>query len=134
MSTVLRSEFKAQIATYLATLKPGYPKTLAEIIALSEKVTAPTPEGYMPNPIRLNSYRQSESGPPLTDPMYLAAKNFGLPFVREVVLAIFASNRLDAIVYPTSPKRPARISEAPTPGAPPSFRRRTMPTSRVFPT
>lgn len=109
-------EFKAQIADYLATLKPGFPRTLSDIRALSEKVTSPTPEGFVPNPTRLASYRTDEKAPPLTDPVYLAAKNYGLPFVRETLAGIMKNNRLDAIVYPTSSRRPAKIADAPAAG------------------
>jgi len=122
-ATISRSEFKAQVAVYLATLKPGYPKTLSEMIALSEKVSSPTPEGFMPNPVRLAAYRTSDKGPPLTDPAYLAAKNFGVPYIRESLIAVFLENKLDAIVYPTSPRRPAKISDFTppvAPGAPPA--------------
>jgi len=116
-ATITRSEFKVQVGQYLATLKPGYPKTLEDMIALSEKVTSPTPEGYLPNPTRLTGYRTNEKGPPLTDPLYLATKNFGVPYIRESLIAVFVANKLDAIVYPTSPRRPTRISDFTPPPA-----------------
>jgi amidase len=112
-NAIRRPEFKWQIQDYLATLKPGFPKTHAELLALSEKVTAPTPEGYHQNLGRLALYRQEAKAPPLTDPTYLAALNHGLPFVRETLSAVIASNKLDAIVYPTSPRRPQRIDATP---------------------
>ena len=108
-NAIRRPEFKWQIQDYLATLKPGYPKTHADILALSEKVTAPTAEGYHQNLGRLTLYRQEAKAPPLTDPTYLAALNFGLPFVREMLTALITTNKLDAIVYPTSPRRPQKI-------------------------
>ena len=117
-NAVRQPEFKAQIADYLSTLKPGFPKNLADILALSEKVTSPTPEGFVPNTGRLALYRQEIKSPPLTDPVYLAAKNYGLPFVRDTLAGLMRDNQLDAIVYPTSPRRPARIDqEAPAGGA-----------------
>jgi amidase len=121
---ISRSEFKAQVAVYLATLKPGYPKTLSEMIALSEKVTSPALDGsYQQNPVRLAGYRMSDKGPPLTDPLYLAAKDFGVPYIRESLIAVFKENNLDVIVYPTSPRRPSKISDftpPPSPGSPPA--------------
>lgn len=122
-NSIRRPEFKAQIADYLATLKPGGPKTHADILALSERVTSITAEGYHPNHGRLALYRAEAKSPALTDPAYLAARDHGLPYVRGLLEALFAEHRLDAIVYPTSPKRPARIGEEPNaamagPGAP----------------
>ena len=122
-ATIMKSEFKAQIAVYLSTLKPGFPKNLSDIRALSEKVSSPTAEGYLPDPLRLASYRLDEKGPPLTDPVYLAAKNFGQPYVRASMSALIEVNALDAIVYPTSPRRPAKIADftpPPAPGAAPA--------------
>src|SRR5205085_295954 len=55
---VKSGEFKAQIATYLGTLKPGYPRTLAEMIALSEKFK-PGPQGQA-NPSRWEAFRVEE--------------------------------------------------------------------------
>ena len=122
---IRRPEFKAQIEDYLSTLKPGFPKTHADILALSEKMMSVSPEGFFPNHGRLTLYRAEAKSPPLTDPAYLAAKNFGLPYVRESLQAIFDTNKLDAIIYPTSPRRPQKIGEEPNPAtagpnAPPS--------------
>jgi len=125
-NAIRRPEFKYQIQDYLATLKPGFPKTHADILALSEKMMSPSPEGFVPNHGRLALYRLEAKSPPLNDPAYLAAKNYGLPYVRESLQAIFETNKLDAIVYPTSPRRPQKIGEEPSaaaatgPNAPPS--------------
>lgn len=95
-------EFKAQINTYLATLKPGFPKSLAELIAKAE-----APGSGYDNPWRLESMKRSEATTGLSDPLYLAAKSHGLELIRAAVLATFEKHKLDALVYPTSP-RPAR--------------------------
>ncbi len=95
-------EFKAQINVYLASLKPGYPRTLKELIEKAE-----SPGSTYDNPWRLESMKRSEASGSLNDPLYLAAKMQGLELVRAAVLATFAKHRLDALVYPTSP-RPAR--------------------------
>jgi amidase len=116
-NAIRRPEFKAQIEDYLATLKPGYPKKHAELLALSEKISSVSPEGYLPNHGRLTLYRQEAKSPPLTDPAYLAAKTHGLAFVRDTLQALIDTNKLDAIVYPTSPKRPAKIGEEPNAAA-----------------
>jgi len=50
----------------------------------------------------------------ITDPIYLAAKNEGLAMVKATVLASFAKDKLDAIIYPTSP-RPATLIKSDAP-------------------
>ena len=104
-------EFKVQINQYLATLKPEYPHSLAELIAKAE---APS-SGYN-NPWRLEAMKRSEATAGLEDPFYLVAKTQGLALVRSTVEATFDKHQLDAIVYPTSP-RPARTIEPAPPNA-----------------
>jgi len=114
LTTVMRSEYKSQINDYLATLKPGFPKTHADILALSETVLSPTAEGVVPNLGRLALYRSEEKeGLSMTDPVYLAAIHSGLPFVRDTLYGLFKDNRLDAIVYPTGPRRPVMTDQFP---------------------
>lgn len=111
-NAVRRPEFKFQIQDYLATLtKPGLPKTHADILTLSEKISATTAEGFVPNPGRLALYRLEAKYPSLEDPTYKAAQTHGLAFVRETLQAIFDKDKLDAIVYPTNPRRSAKIGE-----------------------
>lgn len=103
--SVMRAEFKAQIADYLQTLKPGYPRTMAELVAKAEDPAT----GYS-SPWKLASMKQGLAAPSLTDPVYLATRNQGLEFVRATVLGAMAQHRLDALVYPTAPL-PARPIE-----------------------
>jgi amidase len=116
-NAIRRPEFKAQIADYLATLKPGYPKNVDDLLELSQKISAVSPEGYWPNPGRLALYRAESKAVPLTDGGYLAARTHGMAFVRDTLQALMEKEKLDAIVYPTSPRRPALIGEALPPGA-----------------
>jgi amidase len=102
---VMRAEFKAQVADYLATLKPGYPRTLAELVAKAEDPAV----GYS-SPWKLANLKQGLAAPALDSPVYLAAKNEGLAFVRATVLGAMAEHKLDALVYPTAPL-PARVIE-----------------------
>jgi len=96
------TEFKAQIAVYLATLKPGYPRTLAEIIAKAEDPAT----GYS-SPWKLASLKRTlEVAQDFDDPTYQAIINEGYAMVRATVLAVMAKNNLDAFIYPTS-ARPA---------------------------
>ena len=45
-------EFRAQIADYLVTTGPNYPKTLEELITRSKTLTARREDGVVPNPTR----------------------------------------------------------------------------------
>jgi amidase len=72
---------------------------------LIAKAEAPN-SGYT-NSWRLTSMKRSDASADLNDPLYLAAKEEGLDLIRATVLATFATHRLDALIYPTSP-RPAR--------------------------
>jgi len=99
MATISQAEFKAQIADYLKTLKPGYPKSLDD---LAERANDPK-SGYR-SPEKAYAFKFSQSfALDLTDPVYLAAKNEGTALVKAAISGIFAEYKLDAIVYPTSP-------------------------------
>lgn len=99
-SLIIEAEFKAQIAGYLKTVKPGYPRTLAELAA---KAADPAFQ-YRSDTRKEGLKRNEDQGLALDDPLYLAAKNEGLAFTRASVLAVFKKYRLDAIVYPTAPR------------------------------
>jgi amidase len=115
-NSIRRPEFTVQIAEYLATLGAKYPKTLAEMIERSNQFAATRGDGAGPNPSRWTLFkREAESGT-LDDYRYTSVRDHGLPLVRAAVDGLFASQQLDAIVYPTSSRRPAPIAE--TGGAP----------------
>lgn len=107
---VRNSEFKALIADYLKTLKPGYPRTLEELIA-----KAADPKTQYRSPEKLVGLRYTSSvALDLNDPVYLAAKNEGYRAVTAGIEAIFAKYQLDALVYPTA-NRPAGLIKPATP-------------------
>ena len=107
---LVSSEFKAQITEYLHTLKPGFPKSFDELVA---KANDPA-FGYR-SPEKAFALKYTASiARDLNDPVYLAIKNDMLPAVKAGVLAMFDKYKLDAIVYPTSP-RPATLIKAETP-------------------
>ena len=109
LTLMVEAEFKAQIADYLATLKPGYPRTLGELAA-----KAADPETHYRSDAKRDGLKHNdEYALALTDPVYLAAKNEGLDFVKAAIVGVFARNHLDAIVYPTSPKPAAPIGGPP---------------------
>ena len=118
--TIRWREFPVQIEDYLATLSPGYPRTLPEMVERSKKILAPPPDGGVPNPTRWSFFQQELNGGSLDDAEYAAMRDFGLPLVRAILTGVLEAHDLDAIVYPTSPTRPGpagiyRGSSSPNP-------------------
>lgn len=111
-------EFRYQIDDYLATL-PGkdLPRTHAEIIALSEKVTEPTKEGWVPNKDRLSAYKREAKAGTLDDKPYHSALEEGRKIVRENLEWFIAKEKLDAFIVPTSSRPPELIKRPETPPA-----------------
>ena len=107
-TTIRHREFRAQIPEYLATLEPGFPESLAELVAESVRLTAPT-DDTQPNPGRWRLMQREEESGELSDYEYRAVLEHGLPMVRTIIEGLMESEDLDAIVYPTSPRRPARV-------------------------
>jgi amidase len=104
-------EFSVQIADYLARLGPRYPKTLQQMIERAQEVNKTRPDGAGPNPSRWTLFmREAESGT-LDDYRYTSVHDHGLALVRAAVDGLIASQRLDAIVYPTASRRPGLIAE-----------------------
>ena len=103
-STISDTEFKAQLADYLATL-PGatFPKTLADVIGISqspEVVNSPFPVNTR---VLERLFEAEVRGPATnTNPQYANALA-GRGTIETLTLALFNDNNLDAIVYPTSP-------------------------------
>ena len=62
--------------------------------------------------------REDESGE-LTDYEYLTVRDHALPLVRGIIGGLIKSEKLDAIVYPTSPVRPRRVDPDPNPRSEP---------------
>jgi len=100
-STISDTEFKAQIADYLATLSADYPKTLAEVIEISQSPEVVNSE-FPVNPSVLARLVEAEGRGPLTNPNYLDALNNGRALIKNATLNVLNSNDLDAIIYPTS--------------------------------
>jgi amidase len=110
-NTVVQSEFKAQIADYLKTTGPRYPKTLDDIARLANDPGT----GY-PSPQKAYAFKYSASvALDLDDPVYLAAKNEGFAMVKAAVDAVMKKHRLDAIVYLSSATAAAPIAPAANP-------------------
>jgi amidase len=105
---LVASEFKAQITDYLHTLKPGFPRSFDEIVA---KANDPATHYRSPEKAVALKYTQSIALD-LDDPIYLAIKNQALAASKAGVDAMFTKYRLDAIVYPTSPRPATYIDPA----------------------
>jgi amidase len=108
-------EFRVQIAQYLKTLGPNYPKNIEQLLARATEFNALRPDGAGPNPNRWAMLkREAESGG-LDDFRYTSVRDHALPMVRAIIEGILASQKLDALVYPTLPTRPPLITAPPNP-------------------
>ena len=119
-NAIRRPEFTVQIAEYLSTTGPKYPKTLAQMIERANEFTATRGDGAGPNPSRWTLFkREAESGT-MEDYRYMSVRDHGLPLIRAAVEGILTSQKLDAIVYPTASRRPALVADlgATAPAAP----------------
>lgn len=114
-NTVVSAEFKADIAEYLKTTKPGYPKTLDEIV---KKVNDPK-TGYRSPEKAVGLNYTNSIALDLKDPIYLATKNQSLSATKAGNDAVFAKHKFDAVVYPTSPRpaQPIKPQDPPPGGA-----------------
>ena len=99
---LVASEFKAQLTDYLKTLKGNFPKSFDEVVA---KANDPATGYRSPGKAYALKYTASLALN-LDDPSYLALKHEMLTAMKSGIMALFKKYRLDAIIYPTSP-RPA---------------------------
>lgn len=111
-------EFPVQIAAYLSTLGPAFPKSIDELIARGRQVTATRADGAGPNPGRWTLFERERAAGGLDDYRYRSVHGHGLALVREAMEGLLAADRLDAIIYPTSSTRPGLIAS--NPGAAPA--------------
>jgi amidase len=108
-------EFAAQIADYLRTLGEGYPKNIDQLIARAEGFNGLRPDGAGPNPNRWTLMNREAGSGGLDDYRYTSVRDHGLPLVRAVIQGLLTTQKLDALVYPTLPKRPPLLTEPPEP-------------------
>jgi amidase len=114
---IVYCDLRADFDRYLSHLKPGYPKNMDELVRLSRAgvdAKAKTDPAF-------KSIAPLDQAPPLTrgvpqnDPRYIAATTYGMPMIKNGLLGVFAQHKLDAIVYPTSPRPAKTILPPPTP-------------------
>jgi len=97
--TITQSEFKAQIADYLKTTAPRYPKSLDDLARL-----ASDPRTGYPSPQKAYGFRYTNTvALALDDPVYLTARQQGMAPVKASLDAMLEKYRLDAIVYLSVP-------------------------------
>lgn len=108
-------EFATQIVGYLATIGPSYPKNLDQLIERATRVNAPRGDGAGPNPGRWTLMKREVGSGTLDNYRYTSVRDHALPMVRAVVEGILASEKLDAIVYPTAPRKPQLLGAGPEP-------------------
>jgi amidase len=112
-SAVRYPEFTAQIAQYLATIGPSYPKNIDQLIERATRVNTLRADGASPNPARWGLMRREAGSGRLDDYRYTSVRDHALPMVRAVVEGMLAAEKLDAIVYPTASRRPPLIAAPP---------------------
>jgi len=106
-------EFVAQIAQYLATIGPKYPKNIDQLLERAAQVYGLRGDGAGPNPSRWGLMKREAGSGTLEEYRYTSVRDHGLPLIRSVVEGIFSSQKLDAIVYPTASRRPSLIAAPP---------------------
>jgi amidase len=115
------TEFRVQIDEYLGTLRgPGLPRTHADILRLTELLTTETPEGWVPNPVRLAGHRREATMTGLHDQLYISAVGDLRKIARDVLQLVLATHRLDALIGPTA--LPARLISEESTILPPGWR------------
>lgn len=108
-------EFAAFIPGYLKTLGVAYPKNIEELLARATEVHAFGPDGAGPNPNRWTMMKREAASAKLDDYNYTSVRDHALAMIRAVFEGIFRSQNLDAIVYPTQPRRAPLLSAPPDP-------------------
>lgn len=104
-------EFKAQIAVYLSTLGPNYPKSLEELISQAMRLNAERDDSARPNPRRWSLMQEEVKASDLDGFEYQAVKTHALPLFRQTLDGLMNSDSLDALVYPTSSTPANRVDE-----------------------
>ncbi len=95
---VMGAEFKSQITDYLKTTKPRYPKSFDELVRVSND---PATKYRSPEKAFGLTY-QAANVAEVTDPVFVAARDNGLPLMRSTIDGVLKKHKLDALVYPTN--------------------------------
>jgi amidase len=93
---VLSYELKVDLAAYLATRKPGGPRTLAELIAFNQQQADVELEWF-----GQELFERAEGTDGLDSPIYQAARLAALRAGRDGIDTLLRDNQLDALVMPS---------------------------------
>jgi amidase len=111
-NTIRSADFKAQIADYLATTAPQYPKNIHDLARLANDPAT----GYRSPGKAFGLKYQAETALDLGDPVYVAAREEGLAYVHAAMEGLFANHQLHALLYPTAPTPVSLIDNPPEAG------------------
>lgn len=104
----VRAEVRDNYADYLGTLRPGLPRSIAELAEKGMTLTAPRGE-FRPHPSVFTRFKALSERPPITALSYTSAKQYGMAAVRGAVLGLMQEKQVDAFVYPTRSRQPELI-------------------------
>lgn len=100
MEPVVLAEFGPQIEAYLATLPPGSPRVLSDLIQLSESpafIESPTPV----NPAGIKGLKSALASKGLDSTRLLHILSYVIPQARCSLKKLLRDNQLDALIFPT---------------------------------
>lgn len=120
-NAIRMAEFGPQVARYLATTGPAYPKNLDQLIERALRTTSRRPDGTGLNPGRWAQFEREAAAGTLQDYRYTSVRDHGMPLVRAAIDGLLAGETLAAIVYPTALRRAplvAGVTADPTGPAP----------------
>ncbi|MDB6084283.1 MAG: hypothetical protein JWN43_2164 [Gammaproteobacteria bacterium] len=100
LGPVGEAEFKPQFERYLRTLAAGQPRTLAALIELSVSDSVSNSRSPI-NPGRLAALREAESTRLTDSPAYINILTQLIPAVRQQLLTLMATDKLDAFAFST---------------------------------
>ncbi|MCX6953681.1 MAG: amidase family protein [Verrucomicrobia bacterium] len=109
MEPMRNAEVKQNYADYLATLRPGFPKSVGEIGDRGMKLTEANGK-FFPHPSVFTRFKRFDNSPPMTGIAYTSAKEHGMAAVRGAVLGVMEANKVEALVYPTRSRQPELIN------------------------
>jgi len=104
-------EFKVCIGEYLKKYTlPKYPKSLEELIERAIDYASSGRSGLWQSPIHWAWLKRASGRGTLNDPGYVAIHDYYMQMVNALINGIFAKERIDAIVFPTSSKGPRLVT------------------------
>jgi amidase len=106
-------EFAAQIADYLATIGPTFPKNLAQLIERANGITSPRGDGAGPNQSRWTLFAREAVSGSLTDYRYTSVRDHALPLARAAMEGLLAAQRRPTLISAT-PDAPGGPSTSPS--------------------